>query len=100
MYEYSSSADERLEELRESDVRVNYKGTVEWHPMAIYKSTCSVQIKYFPFDKQACKLKFGPWTHDGPEYSLFQQAGLERGEFRFRLRGNASSILMRQWVYR
>lgn len=59
------SADERLEERRECDARVMYDGTVMWHPMAIYKSTCPVHIKYFPFDKQACHLKFGPWTYDG-----------------------------------
>lgn len=33
----------------------NYKG--------IFKSTCKVDIKWFPFDNQTCTLKFGTWTY-------------------------------------
>ncbi|THD24715.1 Neuronal acetylcholine receptor subunit alpha-2 [Fasciola hepatica] len=62
LYNY---ADERLEERRSCDVRIHSDGTVIWSPMAIFKSTCAVDIKYFPFDKQKCSLKFGPWTHNG-----------------------------------
>lgn len=59
-----ASADERLEEIRDCNARVNHTGSVEWQPRAIYKSACGVQIKYFPFDQQICTLKFGPWTYD------------------------------------
>ncbi|KAF7261113.1 hypothetical protein EG68_01838 [Paragonimus skrjabini miyazakii] len=61
LYNY---ADERLEERRDCAAKVSHNGVVEWHPMAIYKSTCAVKIKYFPYDKQNCTLKFGPWTYD------------------------------------
>ncbi|XP_786682.3 neuronal acetylcholine receptor subunit alpha-3 [Strongylocentrotus purpuratus] len=43
---------------------VKYTGTVTWLPPAIYKSSCTIDIEYFPFDEQSCKMKFGPWTHD------------------------------------
>uniref|UniRef100_A0A1I8J944 Neur_chan_LBD domain-containing protein n=1 Tax=Macrostomum lignano TaxID=282301 RepID=A0A1I8J944_9PLAT len=62
LYNY---ADERLEERREVAAKVHSNGTVEWHPMAIYKSACEIRIEYFPFDVQTCDLKFGPWTYDG-----------------------------------
>ncbi|PAA54442.1 hypothetical protein BOX15_Mlig032313g2 [Macrostomum lignano] len=62
LYNY---ADERLEERRDVAAKVHYTGLVEWHPMAIYKSACEIKIKFFPFDKQVCWLKFGPWTYDG-----------------------------------
>ena len=29
----------------------------------IFKSTCKVDIKWFPFDNQTCTLKFGTWTY-------------------------------------
>jgi len=44
---------------------VTYEGDVLWLPAAIFRSTCSVDILYFPFDIQICTLKFGSWTYDG-----------------------------------
>ena len=29
----------------------------------IYKSYCSIDIQYYPFDIQNCTLKFGTWTY-------------------------------------
>lgn len=34
-------------------------------PQAVYKSSCAIDIKYFPFDEQECRLKFGSWTYNG-----------------------------------
>ncbi|CAL8086635.1 unnamed protein product [Calicophoron daubneyi] len=61
LYNY---ADERLEERRDCAARVDHNGVVDWQPMAIYKSTCPVRIKYFPYDRQSCNLRFGVWTYD------------------------------------
>lgn len=54
-----------MKEQRDVMVVVDYTGKVIWIPPAIYKSTCKIDIKNFPFDQQACKLKFGSWTYDG-----------------------------------
>ncbi|XP_033102308.1 neuronal acetylcholine receptor subunit alpha-3-like [Anneissia japonica] len=52
---------------------VFYNGTVSWAPPAVFKSACDIVVKYFPFDEQTCKLKFGSWTHD---YSLIDLEAL------------------------
>ena len=40
-------------------------GVVEWEPPAIYKSQCDIDVEFFPFDVQECKMKFGVWTYHG-----------------------------------
>ena len=34
-------------------------------PPGIFKSTCKIDITWFPFDDQKCDLKFGSWTYTG-----------------------------------
>lgn len=31
----------------------------------IFKSTCYIDVRWFPFDVQRCELKFGSWTYGG-----------------------------------
>ncbi|CAH8627957.1 unnamed protein product [Schistosoma mattheei] len=62
LYNY---ADERLKEMRDAMVIVQHTGDLTWIPPAIFKSSCKIDIKSFPFDEQTCHLKFGSWTYDG-----------------------------------
>lgn len=49
---------------------LKYDGTITWLPPAIFKSSCPMDITYFPFDYQNCSMKFGSWTYDKAKIDL------------------------------
>ncbi len=54
--------------------QVFYNGRIKWKPPAIYKSSCSIDVTFFPFDLQNCKMKFGSWTYDRAKIDLVSMA--------------------------
>uniref|UniRef100_A0A0N4ZHX7 Neur_chan_LBD domain-containing protein n=1 Tax=Parastrongyloides trichosuri TaxID=131310 RepID=A0A0N4ZHX7_PARTI len=48
-----------------TDALVAYDGRVFWHPPAIYKSFCPIDVTWFPYDSQKCNMKFGAWSYTG-----------------------------------
>ena len=50
---------------------LHWDGKVVWTPPVIFKSSCEVDVEFFPFDEQACFLKLGSWTHDGYQVNTF-----------------------------
>ena len=49
---------------------VDHNGTVTWFPPVVYKSSCKINVLYYPFDEQNCTIKIGTWTHDGSTLDL------------------------------
>lgn len=49
---------------------LKYTGEVFWEPPAIYKSSCEINVQYFPYDEQTCFMKFGSWTYNGAQVDL------------------------------
>lgn len=52
--------------------KIKNKKTLGWKIKVLYlllsgilKSTCYIDVRWFPFDIQKCDLKFGSWTHNG-----------------------------------
>ena len=45
-------------------------GYVLWVVPTMLKSSCQIDVRYFPFDQQRCPLKFGSWTYDGFQLDL------------------------------
>ncbi|XP_060717636.1 acetylcholine receptor subunit delta-like [Tachysurus vachellii] len=52
------------------NVLVYPSGFVYWLPPAIFRSSCSINVYYFPFDWQNCTLKFSSLTYNAKEISL------------------------------
>ncbi|KAJ8954300.1 hypothetical protein NQ318_005884, partial [Aromia moschata] len=49
---------------------LKHTGKVLWTPPAIFKSSCEIDVRYFPFDQQTCFMKFGSWSYDGNQIDL------------------------------
>lgn len=65
-----NNADGNFEVTLATKATLNFTGRVEWKPPAIYKSSCEIDVEYFPFDEQTCVMKFGSWTYDGFQVDL------------------------------
>nr|XP_028600085.1 neuronal acetylcholine receptor subunit alpha-5 isoform X3 [Podarcis muralis] len=63
------NADGRFEGTSTKTV-VKHDGTIAWTPPANYKSSCTIDVTYFPFDRQNCSMKFGSWTYDGSQVDI------------------------------
>ncbi|KAI3366163.1 hypothetical protein L3Q82_009987 [Scortum barcoo] len=65
-----SSADGEFAVTHMTKAHLFHTGRVRWVPPAIYKSSCSIDVTFFPFDQQSCKMKFGSWTYDRAKIDL------------------------------
>ncbi|XP_075427091.1 acetylcholine receptor subunit delta isoform X2 [Ascaphus truei] len=52
------------------NVLVYEDGFVYWLPPAIFRSTCAINVNYFPFDWQNCSLKFSSLTYNAKEINM------------------------------
>ncbi|CAL1263594.1 unnamed protein product [Larinioides sclopetarius] len=59
-----NNADGNFEVTLETKAQLNNRGMIQWKPPAIYKSSCEIDVEFFPFDVQTCLMKFGSWTYD------------------------------------
>ena len=65
-----NSANEMFDAAFPTNCPVTHDGNVSWIPPGMFASTCSIDITWFPFDEQACDMKFGSWTYDGTKINL------------------------------
>lgn len=59
----SFSADDRFDGTFPVNAVLFSTGVINWIPPGMFKSTCKINILWFPFDEQSCDLKFGSWTY-------------------------------------
>ncbi|CAF0805891.1 unnamed protein product [Adineta steineri] len=65
-----NNADGNYEVSFKSKVVLMHTGEVQWVPPAIYKSSCRIDVKYFPFDTQECEMRFASWTYNAREVTF------------------------------
>ena len=65
-----NSADDYTGEYMQSKAMVKPTGSVFWPPPVKLRSSCKIDVTYFPFDDQVCFLKFGSWTYSGLQVDL------------------------------
>ncbi|XP_020340974.2 acetylcholine receptor subunit gamma-like [Oncorhynchus kisutch] len=53
-----------------ANVLIYSSGYMYWLPPAIYRSTCAIEITYFPFDYQNCTLVFRSQTYSANELEI------------------------------
>ncbi|KAK6728700.1 hypothetical protein RB195_006005 [Necator americanus] len=63
-----------------SNVVVEHTGEMLWVPPAVYKSSCIIDVEYFPFDEQVCSLTFGSWTFRKEEVQISYHMGKRQVE--------------------
>ncbi|NWV81914.1 ACH10 protein, partial [Dasyornis broadbenti] len=68
-----NNADEHFGGSMETNVVLRSDGHIVWDSPAITKSSCKVDVSYFPFDGQRCRLTFGSWTYNGNQIDLRNQ---------------------------
>ena len=54
-----------LDTSMQTNVVVSSDGSSRWFCPLILETECNVDIKYFPFDRQVCPMRFGLWTYNG-----------------------------------
>jgi len=60
-----NSASEAFDSTFPTNVVVTSAGLCTYIPPGMFKSSCPIDITWFPFDEQNCEMKFGSWTYNG-----------------------------------
>ncbi|XP_070553662.1 neuronal acetylcholine receptor subunit alpha-7-like [Ptychodera flava] len=68
---YNTADENGFKTNLESNALVYSSGHVShWSKPTLLKSACKIIVRYFPFDYQTCRMKFGSWTFTGQQLNL------------------------------
>lgn len=67
---YNNADEANIGHYGKTHFLVENDGQVLWVPPGHFKAYCRMSLRFWPFDHQICKLKFGSWTSHGNEISL------------------------------
>ncbi|XP_062409108.1 neuronal acetylcholine receptor subunit alpha-10a [Sardina pilchardus] len=65
-----NNADQHFTGSMDTNVVIRHDGQIMWDSPAITKSSCKVDVSFFPFDAQQCRLTYGSWTYNGNHLDL------------------------------
>ncbi|XP_001640032.2 neuronal acetylcholine receptor subunit alpha-2 isoform X2 [Nematostella vectensis] len=63
LYDSADSVFSGGHEKYKTHVIISKDGSSAWFSPASFRSTCKIDVTYFPFDEQTCYMKFGSWTY-------------------------------------
>eukprot|EP00105_Crassostrea_gigas_P000414 XP_011412229.1 PREDICTED: neuronal acetylcholine receptor subunit alpha-10 [Crassostrea gigas] len=64
------NVDSQLLGLKDYRPAIYSDGSIVYNFPTVISSLCKVDVTYFPFDKQICRLQFGSWAHNGLELNM------------------------------
>uniref|UniRef100_A0AAF5DBC0 Neurotransmitter-gated ion-channel ligand-binding domain-containing protein n=2 Tax=Strongyloides stercoralis TaxID=6248 RepID=A0AAF5DBC0_STRER len=67
---YNNADSEYTKSILSTNLIVDYQGNVTWISSGIFKSSCPLDVRYYPFDSQNCYLKFASWAYDGTKIDI------------------------------
>ncbi|CAI5446146.1 unnamed protein product [Caenorhabditis angaria] len=67
---YNNADAQYTKSVMSTDVIVDYLGNIHWPLSAIFTSSCPLDVKHYPFDRQTCLLKYASWAYDGTKIDL------------------------------
>ncbi|XP_068173321.1 neuronal acetylcholine receptor subunit alpha-10a isoform X1 [Antennarius striatus] len=65
-----NSADDHFTGPMDTNVVIQHDGQIMWDSPAITKSSCKVDVSFFPFDVQECRFTYGSWTYNGNQLDI------------------------------
>ncbi|XP_068693778.1 neuronal acetylcholine receptor subunit alpha-7-like [Montipora foliosa] len=69
--------------LFDTNVIIDSDGTVTWLSPNLIKTSCIINVKYFPWDTQTCKFKFGSWSYHGLKLDMDFYGDLKSVDLKF-----------------
>ena len=88
-HHFHFSASESFDSTYATNVVVTSAGLCTYIPPGIFKSSCPIDITWFPFDDQNCEMKFGSWTYNGFKVIQFSHLFYLRDVGNIRLTSNS-----------
>ncbi|KAA8594150.1 hypothetical protein FQN60_004984, partial [Etheostoma spectabile] len=64
------NADDHFTGSMDTNVVIRHDGQIMWDSPAITKSSCKVDVSFFPFDAQQCRFTYGSWTYNGNQLDI------------------------------
>ncbi|XP_056138760.1 neuronal acetylcholine receptor subunit alpha-10a, partial [Lampris incognitus] len=65
-----NNADDHFTGPMDTNVVIRHDGQTMWDSPAITKSSCKVDVSFFPFDAQQCRFTYGSWTYNGNQLDI------------------------------
>ncbi|XP_076002307.1 neuronal acetylcholine receptor subunit alpha-10a [Genypterus blacodes] len=65
-----NNADDHFTGSMDTNVVIRDDGQIMWDSPAITKSSCKVDVSFFPFDAQQCRFTYGSWTYNGNQLDI------------------------------